>query len=339
MIVDVHNHYYPPRYLAELERAGSGVRVAHDAQGRMLVHYPGDYNVVALGHRDLDERIRVMDEHGIDVQAISLTTPGVHVEEPKRGLTLARLVNDEFAEAMVRYPGRFAPLAALPLHDPAASVDELERAVTQLGLRGALLFSNVNGRSLDDPAYFPLFEKLAQLGVPALIHPTNPANIDAIADYRLTAIVGFLFDTTTAALRLVFAGVLERLPTLKLMLGHLGGTIPYVIERADRGYEAYDECRVHISRPPSAYFRQMYYDTVNFNADALRLALAFAGAERIVFGSDYPHQVGSVRKALDTLRGLELSGTQRAALLGGTARKLLGVQGDGGVPATGKQVT
>jgi aminocarboxymuconate-semialdehyde decarboxylase len=325
MIVDVHNHYYPPRYLAQLERSGSRVRVAHDSEGRMLVHYPGDYNVVALGHRDLDERIRVMDEHGVAVQAISLTTPGVHVEDRARGIELARLVNDEFAAAMARHPGRFAPLAALPLQDPQAAVAELERAVTELGLRGALLFSNVNGHSLDEADYFPLFQKLAELGVPALLHPTNPASIEAVADYRLTAIVAFLFDTTTAALRLVFGGVLERLPTLKLILGHLGGTIPYVIERADRGFEAYDECRTHISRPPSEYFRSMYYDTVNFDPDALRLALAFAGPQRIVFGSDYPHQVGSVGKALATLRGLDLSDADRAALLGGTARNLLGV--------------
>lgn len=325
MIIDVHNHYYPPRYLAELERRGSGVHVAHDNDGRMLVHYPGDYNVVALGHRDLDERIRVMDEHGIAVQAISLTTPGVHVEERARGIEFARMVNDEFAEAMARHPGRFAPLAALPLHDPQAAVAELERAVSQLGLRGALLFSNVNGRSLDDPEYFPLFEMLAALDVPALLHPTNPANIDAIADYRLTAIAGFLFDTTTAAMRLVFGGVLERLPHLKLILGHLGGTVPYIVERADRGYEAYEECREHITRPPSEYFRRMYYDTVNFNPDALRLALAFVGPERIVFGSDYPHQVGSVGKALDTLRDLDLNERTRAALLGGTAQNLLGV--------------
>jgi aminocarboxymuconate-semialdehyde decarboxylase len=324
MIIDVHNHYYPPRYLAEVERGGSVVRVAHDAQGQLLIQYPGDYNVVVRAHRDLAERVRAMDEHGVAVQAISLTTPGVHVEEPRRGLELARLVNDEFAEAAARHPGRFAPLAALPLHDPTAAVLELERAVTQLGHRGALLFSNVNGRSLDDPAYFSLFEKLAELQVPAFLHPTNPAALGAVADYRLTAIVGFLFDTTTAVLRLVFAGVLERLPSLRLIIGHLGGTIPFVAERADRAFEAYDECRAHITRPPSEYLRRLYYDTVNFDADALRLGLAFAGVDRIVFGSDYPHQVGSIDRALAAVRSLDLTDAERDALLGGNAARLLG---------------
>lgn len=323
MIIDIHNHYYPPRYLAALEQGGSDVRVTHDAQQRLLIQYPGDYNVVVRGHRDLAERVRAMDEHGVAVQAISLTTPGVHVESRARGIELARLVNDEFAEAAARYPGRFAPFAALPLHDPDAAVLELERAVTALGHRGALLFSNVNGRSLDDPAFFPLFAKLAELRVPGFLHPTSPAPLGAVADYRLTAIVGFLFDTTAAAMRLVFAGVLERLPDLQLVIGHLGGTIPYVAERADRGYEAYDECRAHITRRPSDYFRRLYYDTVNFNADALRLALAYAGPDHVVFGTDYPHQVGSIGKALAAVRGLGLGERELNGILGDNAARLL----------------
>jgi aminocarboxymuconate-semialdehyde decarboxylase len=324
MIIDIHNHYYPPRYLAEVEGGGSRVRVGYDAQDRLLIHYPGDYNVVVGDHRDLDERVRAMDENGVAMQAISLTTPGVHVEETRRGIELAELVNDEFAQATARYPGRFAALAALPLHDPDAAVRELERAVTQLGHRAALLFSHVNGRTLDHPDYFPLFEKLAELQVPALLHPTSPATLGALADYRLTAIVGFLFDTTMAAMRLVFAGVLERLPALRLIVSHLGGTIPYVAERADRAFEAYDECRAHITRPPSEYLRRLYYDTVNFNPDALRLALAFAGAHQLVFGSDYPHQVGSIARALGAVRAIELAPEERAAILGGNAERLLG---------------
>jgi aminocarboxymuconate-semialdehyde decarboxylase len=159
--------------------------------------------------------------------------------------------------------------------------------------------------------------------VPAFLHPTNPANIDAVADYRLTAIIGFLFDTTALAMRLVFAGVLERLPTLQLIVGHLGGTVPYLAERADRGFEAYDECRRHITRPPSEYFRRMYYDTVNFNPAALRLGIAFAGADHVLFGSDYPHQVGSIGRALGAVRSLGLDDATVGNILGGNAARLL----------------
>jgi aminocarboxymuconate-semialdehyde decarboxylase len=323
MIVDFHNHYYPEIYLRQLESGRTKARLERDAQGRLLLHYPGDYNVVVEGHRSIEERLRVMDENGIDVQAFSLTTPGVHVEEPRRGIELARMVNDAFAEAAERHAGRFAPLAALPLQDPDAAVQELDRAVTALGHRGALLFSNVNGRALDDPAYFPLFERAAALDVPLFIHPTNPAAIEAIEAYRLTAILGFLFDTTVAVTRLVFAGVMERLPNLKLVLGHLGGTMPYVAERADRGFEAYEECREHISRPPTEYLRRTYLDTVNFQPRALRLALDFAGPDHIVLGTDFPHQVGDVPRALKVLRGLRLGTGDERRVLGANAASLL----------------
>jgi aminocarboxymuconate-semialdehyde decarboxylase len=323
MIVDFHNHYYPEPYLKRLERDNGRARLERDARGRLLLHYPGDYNVVVEGHRSIDERLRVMDEQGIDVQAFSLTTPGVHVEEPARGIELARIVNDAFAEAAARHAGRFAPLAALPLQDPDAAAEELARAVGELGHKGALLFSNVNGRPLDEPAYLPLFAKAAELDVPLFIHPTNPASIDAIEAYRLTAILGFLFDTTVAITRLVFAGVLEKYPKLKFVLGHLGGTMPYVAERADRGYEAYEECRVNISRPPTEYFKRTYLDTVNFQPRALRLALDLMGPGHIVLGTDYPHEVGNVRRALDTVRGLDLDAADRNAILGRNAAALL----------------
>jgi aminocarboxymuconate-semialdehyde decarboxylase len=323
MIVDFHNHYYPDVYLAQLESGKTRALVQRDAQGRLLIHYPGDYNVVVEGHRSLEARIRVMDEHGIDVQAFSLTTPGVHIEEAERGVELARLVNDAFAEAAARYPGRFAPLAALPLQNPAAATAELERAITQLGHKGALLFSNVNGRPLDDAAYLPLFAKAAELDVPLFIHPTNPASIDAVADYRLTAILGFLFDSTIAITRLVFAGVLEKYPELKIVLGHLGGTMPYVAERADRGYEAYTECQGNITRPPTEYFKRTYIDTVNFQPNALRMALDFMGADHLVLGTDFPHEVGNVSRAMSAVNALPIDERAKIGILGHTAARLL----------------
>lgn len=323
MIVDWHNHYYPERYLAELARGDTVARLDKDGAGRSLIHYPGDYNVVARGHRELDERVREMDANGVDLQLLSLTTPGVHVEDAKRGVELARIVNDAFAEATERHPGRFAALAALPLQDPEAAVAEARRALRELGLGGVLLFSNINGRSLDDPAYRPLFAELAELDGTIFIHPTNPHNIDSVADYRLTALVGFLFDTSTAAARLVFSGVLERHPDLEIVLGHLGGTIPYVVERIDRGYEAYPECREHISRPPSEYFRKMYVDTVNFHPGALRFAIELMGTDHVVFGTDYPHEVGSVARARDAIDRLELDNADRRRILGENAARLL----------------
>ena len=323
MIVDFHNHYYPEAYLAELARGGTRARLER-SNGRMLLHYPGDYNVVVAGHRDLDERIRAMDAAGIDLQVISLTTPGVHIEERARGIELARIVNDAFADAAKQYDGRFAPLAALPLQDPEAAVAELDRAVS-IGLRGALLFSNINGRTLDEEEYFPLFRRIAELGVPALIHPTNPALLGPLESYRLTALLGFLFDTTTAVTRLVLAGVLERLPDLRLVAGHLGGTLPYLAERVERGWEVYPELHDRLPRSPKEYFSRIYLDTVNYNPAVLRLGLEFAGADHLVFGSDYPHQVGYIDRALAGVSTLPVDESERRQILGGNAQALLGL--------------
>jgi aminocarboxymuconate-semialdehyde decarboxylase len=328
MIVDFHNHYYPESYLAELKREEGTVRIATDPEGRTLIHYPGDYNVVVQGHRNLEERIRVMDAAGVDVQACSLTTPGVHVETPERGARLASLVNDAFAAAKEAYPGRFAPLAALPLQDPAAAVREAERAIGELGLNGVLLFSHVNDRTLDDPAYLPLFEALERLGAPVFIHPTSPRSLEGIREYRLTAILGFLFDTSVAAARLIFSGVPERFPGIPFVLGHLGGTLPYVVERMDRGFEAYRECREHISRAPSEYLKGMYLDTVNFQPGALRFAIELMGPRHVVLGTDFPHEVGNVDRAIATLRGLGLDAEAETRILGGTAAGLLGIGGE-----------
>ncbi|MGH9393302.1 MAG: amidohydrolase family protein [Terriglobales bacterium] len=149
-IIDVHNHYYPPDYLKALERGESRIEISHDAAGNPRLHYPGDYNIAVPGQRDLAVRVAMMDEVGLDLQVYSMTTPGVHVETPALAARLASVVNDAYAAGIARYPGRFGALATLPLNDPVASVRELERACRQLGLPGAMVFSNIGGVALAD---------------------------------------------------------------------------------------------------------------------------------------------------------------------------------------------
>ena len=144
-------------------------------------------------------------------------------------------------------------------------------------------------------------------------------------DYWLMPLVGFLMDTTLAAASLVFSGVTERFPNIRWVLGHLGGTIPYLAERLDRGYEAFSECRKNINRPPSEYLKQFYFDTVNFDPAALELAVRFAGPEHVLAGSDFPHQIGSIPKMLESLKAMRVSDEDRKKILGGSAAKLLGV--------------
>jgi aminocarboxymuconate-semialdehyde decarboxylase len=322
-VVDFHNHYYPPNYMKALQSGESSVTVTIDADGNPNIHYPGDYNVAVRGHRDLDYRAEVLEKLGVFRQVVTLTTPGTHVEKPEVAVRLAEMVNDEFKDAMDRPDGKFTALATLPLNDPAASARELERAMKQLGMRGAMLFSNVNGVALSDQRFWPMYEIANDLGAVLYIHPEHPVNVDMMKDYWLMPLVGFLYDTTLAAASLVFAGVPERFPGIRWALCHLGGTIPYLAERLDRGFHAFRDCRAHIQREPSTYLKQFYYDTVNFNQGALKLAIEFAGAEHILAGSDYPHQIGSIPSMLDAIARLPVTEAERQGIYGGNAAALL----------------
>jgi len=325
-IIDFHNHYYPPKYLDALRSGRSSVRVTTDAEGNPVIHYPGDYNVAVRGHRDLTYRAGVLDEHGVTMQVLSLTTPGTHVETPQRAAELASLVNDEFREAIETKGRHFTALATLPLNDPAASVRELQRACGELGMRGAMLFSNVNGQPLSARTFWPIYEAANDLDAVLYIHPTHPVGVEAMQEYWLMPLVGFLFDTTLAAASLVFAGVPKRFPRIKWALCHLGGAIPYLAERLDRGFHAFRDCRTNIDRPPSSYLREFYYDTVNFDVRAIELAIGFAGAGHVLAGSDYPHQIGSIPSMLDSIGRLPITEHDRTAILGVNAAKLLGLE-------------
>src|SRR5262245_12192874 len=327
-VIDFHNHYYPPNYMRALQSGESSVKVTIDSDGNPNLHYPGDYNVAVRGHRDLAYRQDVLDQHGVAMQVVTLTTPGTHVETPATAARLAALVNDEFREAMDTRGKHFIALATLPLNDPAASAKELERAMRQLKMPGAMLFSNVNGVALSDERFRPMYEVANDLGAVLYIHPEHPVGVEAMLDYWLMPLVGFLMDTTLATASLVFSGVNERFPRIRWVLGHLGGAIPYLAERLDRGYEAFAECRKNITRPPSSYLKKYYFDTVNFDPRALELAVSFAGAGQILAGSDYPHQIGCIEKMLQSLKSVRVPEDDRDKILGGNAAKLLGLVGE-----------
>jgi len=324
-IIDVHNHFYPPEYVEAVQKGPSNIKVTHDKEGNPLLHYPGDYNILVRGHRDIAYRAGVLERAGVAKQVLTFTTPGTHIEPPQRSAELARMVNDGLARIMRERGDLFAALATLPLNDPRAAVAELGRAFGELGFRGVMLYSNVNGVALDDKRFWPLYEKADSLGAVCSIHPNSPVGVEAMTEYWLMPLVGFLFDTTLAAAKLVFSGVAERFPRIKWVLSHLGGAIPYIAERLDRGYAAFRECRENISRPPSEYLKGFYYDTVNFDPAALRLALTFAGPDHLLAGSDYPHQIGSLEKMVESLKRLEVPDEDRAAIAGGNAARLLGV--------------
>ena len=323
MNIDFHNHFYPDAYIQELKREKGYASVSTDEQGRLLIHYTGDYNVVVGPHIDIEHRLRDMDRNDIDMQVLTLTTPGVERETPERGVRLAKLTNDGFAEIIEKYPDRFTALATLPLQDPDAAVEELERSVTELGLKGAMLLSNVNGKPLDNVEFLPVYEKAVKLDVPMYIHPTSPINDKSMEDLRLVPMIGFGIDTSLSVIRLVLSGVMKKLPKFKLVASHVGGIFPFLRGRIETCFNAYPECKVHIQESPSTFLKRVWMDSIIYDNDVLMSALAFSGIEKMMLGTDHPHQIGDIQNAVKRIRDLDIPEADKELILGGNAEKLL----------------
>jgi aminocarboxymuconate-semialdehyde decarboxylase len=270
---------------------------------------------------------------GVDVAVLSINQPGVLRLDPPEAKAVARDANDELAELVGGSRGVLEGLATLPWQATDAAVDELGRAAS-LGLKGAMACSNVAGRPLDDPAFDATFGAAAALSMPLLLHPTVPAQVSALSDYGLICAAGFLFDTTTAVLRMVFAGTFECHPGLKVILAHAGSLLPLLTGRADREYARNAlPCALPEGRQPSDYVRRLYTDTIAGSPGALELAIELLGADRVCFGSDYPF--GNQRAALDLVMATSLPGETVSAICGGNAAELFGLELIGAVGAQG----
>ncbi len=324
MVFDFHTHFYTSAYLDEIEKGGYQAELVRDADGNRLLKLDGDYSMIAPGHFDADRVIEHMDRHGVDRQLLSFSIPGLQVEDPKAGRRLARFVNESLAGTVARYPDRLSALAVLPLQDAAASAVELARSVSELNLRGGLLFSNVNGKSPGDEGFHDLYAAAVSLDVPLFLHPTGPPSVEPFQQYRLVPIAGFPFDTTLAAIQLVLSGTMAAFSDLKIVLGNLGGTVPFLAGRVDQGYISYPEAREKLDRPPSEYLKNMYYETAGMpGGGAVRLAVDFAGADHVLFGSDFPQQIADVDLGLRIIDDLGLDETDRRRITGLNAAGLL----------------
>jgi aminocarboxymuconate-semialdehyde decarboxylase len=325
--VDVHTHFYPAGYL-DAVRAHPGLEVVPDPATGLEVIRKDGARVVTLtpAMRELQTRLRDMDRCGIDVAVLSLSIPNVYFAEGEAALTLCRAANDGLLALRRRRPDRLRALASVPLQDPDAAVQELERALAA-GMDGVILGTHVNGRFLSDPAFGRFWEACQQRAAVVFLHPMEPLGVAHMRQYALGPLVGFVADTTLIVSAMIFSGWPERYPRVRLILPHLGGTLPYLAGRLDIGYRAYPECRANIPHPPSHYLRRFYYDTVSFHGPALECAIATAGADRLVLGTDYPHVIGDMEKAVASVQALPLSEGEKAAILGGTAAALFGLAG------------
>jgi aminocarboxymuconate-semialdehyde decarboxylase len=264
-----------------------------------------------------------MDRVGIDVEVVSLSTPNVLFTDPPRQTQIARQMNDEYAALVARYPARFKAFASIPMEDPDGALAELHRAIDELKLNGAIMLSNIRGKPLTAPEFRPFFEEANRMRLCIFLHPMLPAVSDPFNEFVLGPLVGFPFDTTLAVARMCFAGMLRDLPDIRWVVGHLGGAIPYLMERLDSGFRDFAECKTHIDALPSTYLTRLYYDTVSFSPYSLRLARDLVGTDHMVLGSDFPHLLSSIEKSVSSIRDLTIPAQEKARIFGETALGIL----------------
>jgi aminocarboxymuconate-semialdehyde decarboxylase len=275
-----------------------------------------------------EERLADMDAQGVDVQVLSIHMPlvGYHLD-PAQGRQLARDVNDEIAAMTRQWPTRFAGLATLPLQDVSASIDELDRAVHVLGLKGAELDTVVEGDNWDEPRFLPLFKAAEAMGAVLFFHPQPQHNflLRRTERYGLVNSIGVIVEDTLIVAILIFGGVLDACPDLKVVVAHGGGPACFGMGRLDHGWKVRPEARVHIQQPPSTYQRRLYYDCVVGSEAALRFLIDQVGVDRVVLGSDWPF-VAWDPSPVGWVQGLAtLTREEKDQILWQNLEKLLGV--------------
>jgi predicted TIM-barrel fold metal-dependent hydrolase len=325
-VIDVQAHFVPRVYLARLVGRSGFPRVEHDADGDRwwIFSGPGLRTPITPAMIDLETRLADMDIAGVDVQLLSTTLPGTEMfADAWFGVELARAVNDELAALVRGAPDRLLGMAALPLQDPSAARAELERAHTELGFPAGGLYTNVGGRMLDDPTVEldALFDLAEALDMPLFLHPTYPVVAPHVQDGNLIAIVGFMLDTTLAVTRLIFSGLLRRHPHLKLVVHHLGATLPFLIKRIDYESARMPGGRERVGEAPSEVLKRLWVDAVNPDPAAIRMTRDLLGVDRLLFGTDHPFW--DPKDAVRTVRALEWPPDELMALLGGNAAHLL----------------
>jgi predicted TIM-barrel fold metal-dependent hydrolase len=284
--IDCQSHLYPPEMLALLERRKESP-YAYRKDGALYVVI-GDWRRRVLpNHSDVEAKLRAMDASKIELTALSINDPGPELFG-KEGPAIARMVNDYIGGVARRHPARFFGLAVLPLQEINAAMEELDRCVNKLGMKGVLLYSNLAGRFPDEPQFRPLFARAEELDIPILLHPAYPTTYAATSGYQMAAGLGLMFDTSIALTRIILAGILDQHPKLKLVCPHVGGALPYVIGRIDHQTMVLKRGAENIKRPPSEYLKQVYLDVVSPLALTIKYGYEFAGPDRLLYASDHP---------------------------------------------------
>jgi aminocarboxymuconate-semialdehyde decarboxylase len=254
---------------------------------------------------DFDENIADLKSADMNMGILQPTqTMFFYWTEPSAAGELSRMVNEYTAEAVRQHPEHFLGLATIPLQDVDLAVKELAYAVQELGLRGVVTGSNINGHGFDEEQFQPFFEKVEELDVPIFVHPSNPAGTQRVSDYYLVNFLALPLETTVMAAQLVFGGVLDRFPKLKICLSHAGGILPFLLGRLEHGQSERPEAQERCKHVFSHYLKNFYVDTITFRADTLHFVLEIMPEGHVFMGTDYPYDmaeanpVGMVKAAV-----------------------------------------
>ena len=324
MRLDLHTHYYTEKYFQMIRDYGSEFSFDKDPTGRTIItHHGARFFGVTPPMTDVGKRLEDMDRVGIDTEVISLSTPNIFFADESRQPEVARVMNDSYAELIAKHPARFKGFASIPMDAPDEAIGELHRAIDELKMNGVILLSNIRGRALTSPDYRPFFEEANRMKLCIFLHPMIPAQSEAYNEYVLGPLVAFPFDTTLAVARMCYAGMLRELPDIRWIIGHAGGALPYLMERLDNGYRDFAECRAHIDQLPSVYLKKLYYDTVTFSPYTLRMVRDMVGVDHMVMGSDYPHLLGSIDRAITSIEELHIPEGEKQKIFSGTALEIL----------------
>ncbi|NOT08469.1 MAG: amidohydrolase [Gemmatimonadales bacterium] len=330
MTVDLHTHILPKSWPDLASRYGYGGWVALEH------HAPCKARMVVDGtvFREIGDncwlparRLEECDAHGVGVQVLS-TVPAMfsYWARAEDALDLSRMLNDHIAGVVREHPRRFTGLGTVPLQSPELAAREMERCVKELGLCGVQIGTHVGEWNLDHPELFPFFEAAARLDAAVFVHPWDMLAPERMRKYWLPWLVGMPTETALAVCSVIFGGVLERLPTLKIGFAHGGGSFPGTFGRIEHGFHARpDLVAVDNPHPPSTYLRRFYVDSLTHDAEALRLLLRMHGTERVALGSDYPFPLGEERPGALIASMTDLDAPTRARLLHGTALEFLGL--------------
>lgn len=323
-VIDIHAHWHAPAFVSLLEKEGgaNGAKVGRNDRGYVTFFAPGLGSVFQPQYMNLDTRLNAMNNSGVNVHALSLTSPMVYWAPPAFGKQLSQVYNDELVRAHQLHPTRFMGLAMLPMQAPALAVQELERIAKFPGIRGVYMATHVNGKNLDDKDFFQVYAKCEELGFHIYLHPVNPVGAERMRSYYLRNFLGNPYDTGIAASSLMFGGVMDAFPKLEVILPHAGGTYPALIGRMDHGTTVRPETK-HMTKPPSTYLRRFHYDTISHHKPLMKYLVELVGADRVVLGSDHPADM-SYEKPVDFVDKLtEFSSRDLDLILGGNAQRLL----------------